>query len=90
MNVMPSQSHGSPVSKAIEQTAASVTTCPKPLGLDIPGPRDAAVKAYCEWQQSNILDERLKYEFCKAYITTLDDGLDLEQVYEDHDPDFFI
>jgi len=32
----------------------------------------------------------LKAEFRKAYEVTLQDGLDLEQVYEDQDPGFFI
>ena len=63
-------------------------TAKKQLGeiarrLDIPGPRDAAVIAYSEWQQSNVIDKALKEEFRKACNATLDDGLDLEQVYED-------
>lgn len=58
--------------------------------LDIPGPRDLAVKEYSEWQQSKVVDETLKAEFRKAYEVTLQDGLDLEQVYEDQDPGFFI
>jgi hypothetical protein len=58
--------------------------------LDIPGPRDAAVMAYSEWQQSNVVDEALKEEFRKACNATLEDGLDLEQVYEDQDPAFFV
>lgn len=32
----------------------------------------------------------LKVEFRKAYDATLVDGLDLEQVHDDQDPDFFI
>jgi hypothetical protein len=48
------------------------------------------VRLYCEWQQSNVADERLKTEFRKACDVSLADGLDLEQVYEDQDPEFFI
>ena len=45
---------------------------------DTPGLRDAAVTAHCEWQQSDV------------EVTTLEDGLDLEQVFEDRDPGFFV
>ena len=36
------------------------------ISLDIPGPRDVAVRLYSEWQQSNVADEGLKTEFQKA------------------------
>jgi hypothetical protein len=58
--------------------------------LNIPGPRDDAVKEYTEWQQSNVTDEKLKADFQKACEVALENGLDLEQVYKDQDPDFFI
>lgn len=48
------------------------------------------MRMYSEWQQSNVVDEALKTEFQKACDVALDDGLDLEQVYEDQDPGFFI
>jgi len=57
--------------------------------LDIPGPRDVAVRNYSHWQQSKVDDEILKVEFRKAYDVALADGLDLEQVHRDQDPDFF-
>lgn len=58
--------------------------------LEIPGPRDLAVKGYSEWQQSHVTDEGLKDAFRQACEVMLDDGLDLEQVYIDRDPEFFI
>lgn len=58
--------------------------------LDIPGPRDIAVKEYGEWQQPNIADDDLKAAFRQACDVTLEDGLDLKQVYKDQDPEFFI
>jgi hypothetical protein len=58
--------------------------------LDIPGLRDVAVKNYSNWQQSKVSDVALKVEFQKACHLTLADGLDLEQIREDQDPDFFI
>jgi hypothetical protein len=48
-----------------------------------------AIQLYLEWQQSKVIDEALKTEFRKAYDVTLVDGLDLEQVYKDQDPDFY-
>jgi hypothetical protein len=58
--------------------------------LDIPGPRDIAVRKYSDWQQSKVHDETMKAEFRKACDVTLEEGLDLEQVYDDHDPGFFV
>jgi hypothetical protein len=46
-------------------------------------PRDVAVRLYSEWQQSKVVNETLKTEFQKACDIALNDGLDLEQVYED-------
>jgi hypothetical protein len=89
-NVLPSQANESPKKSVAD---GSVTAGERPhenARLDIPGPRDAAVMAYNEWQQSNVVDEALKEEFRKACNATLEDGLDLEQVYEDQDPGFFV
>lgn len=58
--------------------------------LDIPGPRDIAVAAYGDWQQFKVVDQTLQLEYQKACDVTLRDGLDLEQVFEDQDADFFI
>jgi hypothetical protein len=90
-NVMPSHHHQSPTTKIADGGNAMATKQhSRSLEIDIPGPRDAAVIAYCEWQQSNVVDEALKDEFRKACVATLEDGLDLEQVYEDQDPGFFV
>jgi hypothetical protein len=90
-NVMPSQPHESPMTKVNDsRDMTAVKQHSRSLDLGIPGPRDAAVIAYSEWQQSNVVDEALKDEFRKACVATLEDGLDLEQVYEDQDPSFFV
>jgi hypothetical protein len=89
-NVLPSQSHQSPMTSIADSTTTAQNQPAETLRLDIPGPRDAAVIAYSEWQQSNVVDEALKEEFQKACDATLEDGLDLEQVYEDQDPGFFV
>jgi hypothetical protein len=58
--------------------------------LHIPGPRDVAVKEYGEWQMSNVENDTLKSAFRQVCDVMLDNGLDLEQVYKDQDPKFFI
>jgi hypothetical protein len=58
--------------------------------LDIPGALDVAVRLYSEWQQSNVTDADWKIDVQKACDVTIEDGLDLEQIYTDDDPDFFI
>jgi hypothetical protein len=89
-NVMPSPASDSPSTASVNSTT---TSRQRPLGnrcLDIPGPRDIAVAAYSDWQQSKVVDQMLQLEYQKACDATLRDGLDLEQVFEDQDADFFI
>lgn len=47
------------------------------------------MEAYSNWQESQVGDEGLKTEFRKACSVALDDGLDLEQIDEDRDPEYF-
>jgi hypothetical protein len=89
-NVLPAQSHQSPLTNLADSTTTAEKQPAESLRLNLPGPRDAAVIAYSEWQQSNVVDDALKEEFQKACDAALKDGLDLEQVYEDQDPGFFI
>lgn len=88
-NVLPS-SHQSSIAGSVDSSTSVVGRPSSVVLLDIPGPRDVAVKLYSEWQQSNVVDEGLKTEFQKACDVSLNDGLDLEQIYEDQDPEFFI
>jgi hypothetical protein len=88
-NVLPA-SHQSSIASSVDSSTSLKAHPANIISLDIPGPRDVAVRLYSEWQQSNVADERLKTEFQKACDVSLDDGLDLEQVYEDQDPEFFI
>ncbi|OQD97750.1 hypothetical protein PENSOL_c011G04675 [Penicillium solitum] len=46
--------------------------------LDIPGPRDVALKEYGEWQESNVTNDTLEGAFRQACDVMLEDGLDLE------------
>lgn len=58
--------------------------------LEIPGLRDVAVKEYSEWQVSNVKNDSLKSAFREVCDMMLENGLDLDQVYRDQDPHFFI
>ncbi|GKT52041.1 LOW QUALITY PROTEIN: uncharacterized protein ColSpa_12222 [Colletotrichum spaethianum] len=90
-NVLPASSPlASPAGAATPLNALSPACCNAVLPLEIAGPRDVAVRTYCEWQCSQVESEALKLEFWKAYNAALDHGLDLEQVHEDQQPDFFI
>lgn len=83
------QSYQSPSVNLIETIPAADVRLPSYTCLEVPGPRDVAVKVYSKWQQSNVVNEVLKAEFRKACEVTLQDGLDLKQVYQDQDPGFF-
>lgn len=90
--MLPAQSPQAPIIASSAGAPASIQALnPIPANsLHIPRLRDIVVKEYSDWQQSKVDDEVLKVEFQKARDMALEDGLDLEQVYKDQDPDFFI
>lgn len=67
-------------------TKAVQKTCP----LKIPGFRDVAVKEYGEWLATTVSDDTLKAAFRQACDVTLSDGFDLEHIYMDQNPGFFV
>lgn len=87
INVLPSQSSATGMEISAATNTGHLTII---APLEIPGPRDVAVKEYGEWQQSNVTDDNLKAAFRQACDVALEDGLDLEQVYKDQDPEFFV
>lgn len=58
--------------------------------LKIPGFKDVAVKEYGEWLASSVSDDTLKAAFRQACDVTLSDGFDLEHIYKDQNPEFFV
>lgn len=58
--------------------------------VEIPGLLDVAVEEYSKWQQSRVSRDILKDDICKARDLALANGLDLQQIHCDQDPDFFI
>ncbi|KAI2791663.1 hypothetical protein POX_c04529 [Penicillium oxalicum] len=90
INVLPSQSH--PSGKDITAPKVALeTTSLKDIGpLHMPGFRDVAVKEYGEWLASSVEDDNLKAAFRQACDVTLSDGFDLEHIYKDQNPEFFV
>ncbi|KDN62217.1 hypothetical protein CSUB01_12298 [Colletotrichum sublineola] len=58
--------------------------------ISVPGLRDDAVKAYCEWHRSQVRSEAQKDHFELACNLTVERGLDLELIYEDNNAQFYI
>jgi hypothetical protein len=79
-NVLPPQAYPTPLGHSPARTPPlDLPLISTPVHrLDIPSPRDIAVRNYSHWQQSKVDDEILKVEFRKACDVTLADGLDLE------------
>lgn len=88
-NVLPAQTGQPAMSSASPSSESTLVPSVSPLRLDIPGLRDAAVQAYCDWQQTKVGNEEWKNEFQRACDVALDDGLDLEQIDELRDPEYF-
>jgi hypothetical protein len=88
-NVLPS-SHQPSITGSIDSTYPPAPCFSKIISLDIPGSRDAAVRKYSVWQQSNVDDEDWKKDIQTACDVALSDRLDLEMVYAAQEPNFFI
>lgn len=86
INVLPSQStvHGLDVSTSKAAVLTPLST------LEIPDFTDRAVEEYTEWLVSTVDRDTLKASFRQTCKVMLENGLDLEQVYKDQDPKFFI
>ncbi|KAJ5471950.1 hypothetical protein N7539_008519 [Penicillium diatomitis] len=88
INVLPSHLTGLDVT-APKRSDGSAN--PKDVGpLNIPGYRDVAVKEYGEWLASSVSDDTLKAAFRQACDVALSDGFDLEHIYKDQNPEFFV
>jgi hypothetical protein len=58
--------------------------------LTIPGLREDAVEAYCEWQCSKVRSRQQKQQYELARDLTLERCFDLELLYEDSDAQSYI
>lgn len=96
-NILGSQMSHSPINinvhpPGVATTALAVEAAgPNPVSsLKIPGLKDVAVKEYGEWLASNVSDDTLKAAFRQACDITLSDGFELEHIYKDQNPEFFV
>ncbi|PGH30702.1 hypothetical protein GX50_06515 [[Emmonsia] crescens] len=88
-NVLPAQTPQPAMSSSSPSSEGMHIYSAKPPRLNITGLRDANVQAYCDWQQSQVGNASWKDEFQKACEVALDDGLDLDQIDELGDPEYF-
>ncbi|OJD25365.1 hypothetical protein ACJ73_03267 [Blastomyces percursus] len=58
--------------------------------IKIPGLVNVAVEEYSNWHKPRVSSEMLKDDIKKACDVVLANGLDLKQIYQDRDPDFFV
>jgi hypothetical protein len=56
----------------------------------VDGLLDVAVEEYTEWQQSRVSNETFRENINKARDVTLENCLDLMQIYKDQDLGFFV
>ncbi|KAK3933481.1 hypothetical protein QBC46DRAFT_368727 [Diplogelasinospora grovesii] len=84
-NYIPAQAGLARIGGSMPELAGSA-----PCRLSIPGLRDDAVLAYCEWHCSKVRSQRQKKQYEWARDLTLECGLDLELVHEDNDAQFYI
>jgi hypothetical protein len=90
--VLPAQTLSSPTPATTPATApdmppSSTLRCKR---LDISGPRDVAVKKYSVWHASKVDGYDLENDYRKACQVALENGLDLQQIVNRPDPNFFI
>jgi hypothetical protein len=90
-NVLPGQSHQTPPLgySPAGTPAPDMPQAPMSINrLDIPGTRDEAVEEYYAWQQKQVKRQDLKAEYQKACDYIIKDGMDLELIHQDQNPDF--
>ena len=71
-------------------TSGHPSDAAKPLGLEISGFLDDALRDYAAWQQSRVRDPVRKAEIGKALDVLLKHGFDLGLIFEDQNPDFLV
>lgn len=74
-------------------TAGTEPTRPAPKkidSIDIPGFLDIAVEEYAIWHQSRVANETFKENIQKARDVALENYLDLKQIHEDQNPEYFV
>ncbi|CAI7580189.1 unnamed protein product [Penicillium pancosmium] len=70
------------------EAAPTQSGCAEPIVVH--GLLDVAVEEYTEWQHSRVSNEAFRDNIDKARDVTLENCLDLTQIYVDQDPGFFV
>jgi hypothetical protein len=71
-------------------TSGHPSDAAKPMGLEISGFLDDALRDYAAWQQSRVRDPVRKAEIGKALDVLLQHNFDLGLIFEDQNPDFLV
>ena len=92
MSIISAHPHQTPTLHSAAQRSASEETVKSGAStlLSIPEPLDVAVRDYCDWQCSRFGSEIVKKEYHKACDATLAECLDLELVYKNRNPAFYM
>jgi hypothetical protein len=90
INVLPSQSSQPVTISSPASTDIAPSRTPPSSVIEITGSLELAVEEYTTWQLSRVSTASFKENVRKARDVTLENCLDLKQIYHDQDPDFFI
>lgn len=89
LHVLPAQPSQGPIATSTGSDCAN--PAPRQTDpIDIPGHLDTAVEEYAIWHQSRVSSEAFRENIRKACDVALENCLDLKQIHEDQDPDFFV
>ncbi|KAJ5419469.1 uncharacterized protein N7487_003019 [Penicillium crustosum] len=88
INVLPAGSPQQSIHPPANDAIPTAPDCTEFIMVD--GLLDIAVEEYTEWQQSRVSNETFRENINKARDVTLENCLDLMQIYEDQDPGFFV
>lgn len=86
INVLPAGSSQQSMPTSAGDSAPAKTGYAK--SITVHGLLDVAVEEYTEWQRSRVRNEAFSNNVNKARDVTLENCLDLIQIYEDQDPSF--
>jgi hypothetical protein len=88
INVLPTQS--SPLISSSSGTEATPPKITQADSIDIPGLLEEAVEEYTSWYLSRVNTDNFRENIKKARDVTLENTLDLRQIRDEINPDFFV
>ncbi|KAJ5502326.1 hypothetical protein N7463_005200 [Penicillium fimorum] len=88
INVLPAGSSQQSIPTSADNAIPTRPGCTESIMVDVL--LDVTMEEYTEWQQSRVSNETFSDNINKARDVTLENCLDVIQVYEDQDPSFFV